>query len=142
MDFTLTGQSRTTNKHSDTGDTIHSSESKRQLIRSKQTHLPQSKVPNTFSHHKLVFTDKQTTHQQPTAADEKHRKDRFELGQGRSWSSSHATPHGLLHGRHHDKDGVSIVESRVGNPAAQLASLLAEGARVAEVVGRKVTDSL
>jgi hypothetical protein len=42
----------------------------------------------------------------------------------------------------HDKDGVPIVESRVGNPAAQLTSLLAEGARVAEVVGSKVTDSL
>ena len=66
----------------------------------------------------------------------------LEQGKGRSWNCSHATPHCLLHGWHHDEDGAPIVETRMGDPSAQLAPLLAEGAGVAKVVGCKVTGSL
>jgi hypothetical protein len=59
-----------------------------------------------------------------------------------SWNSSHATSHGLIRRWHHDEDRASIVEARVGNPAAQLTPLLAEGTRVTEVVSHKVTGYL
>lgn len=49
-----------------------------------------------------------------------------------------AATHGLFHGRHHNKDR-SRVESRMGQTAAQLPGLLAEGARVAHVVGQEIT---
>jgi len=49
-------------------------------VESKQTHLSQSQVPNMISYHKLVFTDKQTTHQSPTAADKKSQEAQIELG--------------------------------------------------------------
>lgn len=64
-----------------------------------------------------------------------------QLGQGTSWTSSHGAPHSLLRGWHHDYDGTPV-EARVGNPAAELAPLLAEGAGVTEVVGRKVAGDL
>jgi hypothetical protein len=90
-----------------------------------------------FKTHYSVFTDKQANRSEAA----QHQGARGKLGQSFSWNSSHRTPHSLLRGWHHDKDG-QPVEAGVGNSAAQLTPLLAEGTRVTQVVGCKVAGDL